>query len=61
MRARSWRTQRCAKGACATTRLARPSPASGGSGIIIGPCSRPIMSLRCWTCGGRWPSALGRR
>eukprot|EP00969_Alexandrium_andersonii_P283337 12526171-Alexandrium_andersonii.AAC.1 len=38
----------------------RPSPASLGSGTIIGSSSRPIMSLRCWACDARWPSAWGR-
>eukprot|EP00969_Alexandrium_andersonii_P321172 14191382-Alexandrium_andersonii.AAC.1 len=31
------------------------------SDISIGSCSRPIMSLRCWTCDVRWPSAWGLR
>eukprot|EP00969_Alexandrium_andersonii_P107333 4734506-Alexandrium_andersonii.AAC.1 len=40
------------KGRLATIRSTEPSPASGGSGTIIGSCSRPIMSLRCWACDG---------
>eukprot|EP00969_Alexandrium_andersonii_P066983 2953868-Alexandrium_andersonii.AAC.1 len=39
----------------------RPSPASVGSDTIVGSCSRPIMSLRGWTCDARWPSARGCR
>eukprot|EP00969_Alexandrium_andersonii_P008403 366215-Alexandrium_andersonii.AAC.1 len=39
----------------------RPSPASVGPDITVGSCSRPIMSLRCWTCDALWPSAWGCR
>eukprot|EP00969_Alexandrium_andersonii_P235467 10395923-Alexandrium_andersonii.AAC.1 len=35
----------------------RPSPAFAGSGIIIGSYSRPIMSLRYWTCDAQWLNA----
>eukprot|EP00969_Alexandrium_andersonii_P045261 1987581-Alexandrium_andersonii.AAC.1 len=39
----------------------RPPPAFAGSDTIIGSCSRPIVSLRCWTCGAQWLSAWGCR
>eukprot|EP00969_Alexandrium_andersonii_P171083 7563133-Alexandrium_andersonii.AAC.1 len=45
IRERSWRARRCARGDCTKTPWIRQCPASTGSGAIVGPYSRPTMSL----------------